>query len=569
MGEDGDPTFSATEPAVAYNPRSREYLVVWRGDDGVDNELEIYAQRLDAAGVEIGANDVRISTMGAEGAPAFSALAPAIAVNLLDNEYLVVWHGDDAYDNVIEVYGQRLSAGGAEIGADDFAISDMGTLPDAAAFRAQNADVTYNLIQTEYLVVWEGNDDIVPSAAQETEIFGQRLDAQGNAVGVNDFRISAMGPDADPTYAANHASVAYNPVAQEYLVVWSGNDDITLSSDETEIYGQRLTADGLATGAESFRISSMGPEGDPAFKTFGPAVRYSAVLDEYLVLWRGDDDRDFGDGPLVDEAYEIFGQWLDSAGNEVGADDLRISDAGAQDDDPAFDADRPSVVLSPENGKVLAIWQGDDDTGAQIDGEIEIAGRWFNDDGPTFVLTPTLSYTQTPYAQQIYTFDIGSRDTQTNTVTFTATGVTSGSSIVCGTPDLCEWPVLLSQTAITLGAGSRATLTITVLIPANEVKWVTHTLTLLATSQKDGKSRRSFFVTATGGQWNAFLGRWVGCRFDIETTSSPGFILMPDMLLLYKYMGSDAPKFDYNHDGTVSSADMKLMQTYLGKNCNP
>lgn len=569
MGSDGDTAFGATEPAVVYNPRSQDYLVVWRGDDVVDNELEIYAQRLDAAGVEIGENDVRISTMGVDGDPAFSALSPAVTCNLLDMEYLVVWYGDDVYNNAVEIYGQRLDVAGAEIGADDFAISDMGTLPDDTVFRAQNADVTYNPVQNEYLVVWEGSDDSAPLAAHEMEIFGQRLDAQGSEIGANDFRISAMGPDGDAFYAANHAAVDYNFVAQEYLVVWSGNDDVTLNGGEMEIYGQRLTADGLATGAASFRISSMGPDGDLAFKTFDPSVRYNPVLDEYLILWRGDDNRDFGDGALVDEAYEIFGQWLDAAGNEVGDDDFRISDAGIYDNDPAFDADRPAVVLSPENGKVLAVWQGDDDTGAQVDGEIEISGRWFNDNGPTFVLTPTLSYAQTPYAQQIYTFDIGNRDVQTSTITFTTTATNTGSLTPCGAPALCDWQVLLSQTAVTLGPGSRASLTVTVLIPANEVKWVTHTLTLLATSQKDGKTRRAAFVTSTGGRWNSLLSRWVGCRFDIESLSSPGGILAPDMVLLYKYVGSTAQQFDYNHNASVSVSDILLMRSHLGENCNP
>ncbi|MBN2003426.1 MAG: hypothetical protein JXA21_08730 [Anaerolineae bacterium] len=569
MGPDGNPAFGATDPAVAYNPRTHEYLVVWRGDDVVDNELEIYAQRLDAAGVEIGPNDVRISSMGPEGDPAFGALAPAVVNNPFNNEYLVVWYGDDVYNNVVEIYGQRLNAAGAEIGPDDFVISDMGDQPDAAAFRAQNADVTYNPNRNEYLVVWEGNDSIAPLAAQEVEIFGQRLNALGNEVGANDFRISAMGPDGDPTYAASHASVTYNPAGQEYLVVWSGNDDATLNSGETEIYGQRLTAAGLLTGFESFRITSMGPEGDPAFKTFDPAVRYNLSLDEYLVVWRGDDNRDFGNGALVDEAYEIFGQWLDSAGNEVGDDDFRISDAGTYDNDPAFDADRPAVAFSPENGKVLAVWQGDDDTGSQVEGEVEISGRWFSDNGPAFLITPTLAYAQTPYARQVYTFDIGNHDKQKDAITFTTIVTDTGSLAPCGTPGLCEWQVLLSQPAITLGAGEHATLTVTVLIPANETLWVTHTLTLLATSQNDGKSRRSTSVTGTGGRWNATLNRWVGCRFDVETASSPGFILSPDILLLYKAIGSNTPGLDYNQDGQVSVLDMLLARSHLGKNCNP
>ncbi|MCP4590710.1 MAG: hypothetical protein GY842_08195, partial [bacterium] len=67
MGQ-GNPNYTARYPAVAYNSDDDEYLVVWGGDhntDGlVDNEREIFGQRVDAVtGAEIGA-DIRLSDMG-------------------------------------------------------------------------------------------------------------------------------------------------------------------------------------------------------------------------------------------------------------------------------------------------------------------------------------------------------------------------------------------------------------------------------------------------------------------------------------------------------------------------
>ena len=65
------------DPAVAYNARRNEYLVVWSGDDDtgplVNDEFEIFAQRLTTDGDEVGANDRRISDMGPNGGTAFSA----------------------------------------------------------------------------------------------------------------------------------------------------------------------------------------------------------------------------------------------------------------------------------------------------------------------------------------------------------------------------------------------------------------------------------------------------------------------------------------------------------------
>src|SRR4051794_30344743 len=48
-GNDGTPNFGAADPAVVYNGRNHEYLVVWSGDDFTDNDTEVFGQRIDAA----------------------------------------------------------------------------------------------------------------------------------------------------------------------------------------------------------------------------------------------------------------------------------------------------------------------------------------------------------------------------------------------------------------------------------------------------------------------------------------------------------------------------------------
>ena len=68
MGVDGDLLSSARYPAAAYNATDDELLVCWEGDDAAPSanaDVEIYCQRLDGAtGAEIGANDFRVSDMG-------------------------------------------------------------------------------------------------------------------------------------------------------------------------------------------------------------------------------------------------------------------------------------------------------------------------------------------------------------------------------------------------------------------------------------------------------------------------------------------------------------------------
>src|SRR3989304_4536829 len=152
LGPDGNTSFVAFVPAVAYNRVSNEYLVVWHGEDDtaplVDEEVEIFGQRIDGAtGVQLGGNDFRISDMGPDGNTSFVAFDPAVAYNSTNNEYLVVWDGDDntapLVDGEFEIFGQRIAAAtGAELGGNDFRISDMG--PDGStSFAAFNPAVAY------------------------------------------------------------------------------------------------------------------------------------------------------------------------------------------------------------------------------------------------------------------------------------------------------------------------------------------------------------------------------------------------------------------------------------------
>ena len=61
----------------------------------VDDQFEIFGQRLSADGGELAPNDFRISDMGGTADTALLSAVPAVAYNSQDNEYLVVWYGFD------------------------------------------------------------------------------------------------------------------------------------------------------------------------------------------------------------------------------------------------------------------------------------------------------------------------------------------------------------------------------------------------------------------------------------------------------------------------------------------
>jgi hypothetical protein len=386
MGPDGSTLFHGTTPAVTYNPVAHEYLVVWAGTDDTPpltgNDVEIFGQRLDAStGVPLGANDFRISDMGPDGHVSFFGREPAVVYNAASNEYLVVWEGVDNTPPLvageIEIFGQRLSATGAEIGTNDFRISFAGPNGNNG-FSARHPALAHNVAANQYLVVWEGEDDTAPLVVNEREIFSQRLSATGLPLEATDFRISDMGPDGSTAFGASNPAVAYDGTANEYLVVWEGEDDTApLVENEVEIFGQRLSGNGSEIGSNDFRVSRMGPDGNVSFAAFFPAVAYNAVVDEYLVVWHADHDT----LPLVPNEFEIFGQRLSGTGTAVGTDDFRISTMGPNGD-TNFSASRAAVSPSTTTSQYVVVWMGDDGTPPLADNEVEIYGQRLSVGGP-------------------------------------------------------------------------------------------------------------------------------------------------------------------------------------------
>jgi len=310
MGLPGNSDFDANDPAISYNITNNEYLVVWSGDNNTGlvgaGEFEIYGQRIDAAnGGPAGGFEFRISDSGPDGDINFDTSSPAVAFNVTNNEYLVVWKGPEeevALATDSEIYGQRINAAtGAEVGDNDFRISDMGQVDGVDFFAAYSPAISYNAIDNEYLVVWEGDDDTGSLVGNEREIYGQLINAAtGAEIGDNDFRISDMGPDGDFNFDAKLPAVNFNAINNEYFVAWLGDDNIATADGDNEIFAQRIASTGAEIGDNDFRLSDMGPIGDPNFDADDPAVSYSDMNGTYLVVWAGDDS--------PDGKSEIFGQ---------------------------------------------------------------------------------------------------------------------------------------------------------------------------------------------------------------------------------------------------------------------
>lgn len=316
MGPDGDTDFLAADPAVTYNSTADEYLVVWKGEHHtlglVHGEFEIWAQRVDWSGPLIGPN-LRMSDMGGTGDPAFEARFPDVAYNSQDDEYLIVWGGDDntgsLVDGEYEIYGQLIDATGAGVGPNDYRLTDIGGIGDPD-FDGWHPKVAYNSTDNEFLVVWDGDDNVGGLVDGEAEVFSQRLTANLGGLGPNDYRLSDAGGIGNTEFRAIYPEVAYNASTNEYAVVWWGDDSVGGTWEgETEVYCQLLTADVVGIGPNDARVSDIGGLEDLRFGVNEwwaqlLAVGANSNNGEFLTLWSADDPVD----GIVDEEFEIFGQ---------------------------------------------------------------------------------------------------------------------------------------------------------------------------------------------------------------------------------------------------------------------
>lgn len=387
--------YDAKNPAVAWNPIAEEFLVAWEADDDtaslVDDEFEIFAQRIDVTGKLVG-DRIRISQMGDEGATdaveraRYGAARPSIAVNAVTGEYLVAWQGDDdaapLVDNEIEIFGRILDADAVPV-APQFRISVVGDDTEAsAAVRAQydavQARAVYNPVTDAYVVAWQADDDQFGLADDEHEVFLQRLDSTGNLL-ATPIRASQMGVDGDNAYQALAPALAVDPQSGTLLVGWHGDTPASpLVDDEFEIHGRLFDANVQALGSQ-FRLSTMGPDSETnsverqAFEAKDADIAWSTQDEAFLVIWTGDQLSD----PLVEDEFEIFGRFVKTDGTLPNSQ-FRISNQGDnEEEDPveraAVDAVEPAISYA--DGNLVPVWSGDTDKSSGGNNHFQIFTR--------------------------------------------------------------------------------------------------------------------------------------------------------------------------------------------------
>jgi len=306
---------------------------------------------------EIPPDDFRISRMGPDGDTSYLAVDSAVVYNSQRSEFLVVWEGSLETSGGIpretEIFGQLIDAGTGSLVGNMKRISFMGMDGDYR-YNARRPALAYNPSRNDYLVVWEGNENTSVENIEEFEIWGQRLSYNlfgGLVLTGNELRISEMGPDGDAAYRPYRPAASYNAIEDRYTVVWESDDNAPpVVNDEYEIFGQEMeyTADILTESGSDFRISVMGPNGDPESDAVSPDIAFNEAKGEYLVVWSGNENPGQGD-------YEIWGRRILPGGSF--SPQIKISQMNHAGENEYF-AENPALVFNPDAGEWLVVWEG-------------------------------------------------------------------------------------------------------------------------------------------------------------------------------------------------------------------
>jgi len=377
-------------PSVTYDPVAKRFFVIWV--DSRSGSQDIYGQFVSPTGVLLG-GDFTISTAGSCG-------EPSMAYDPVAQQFLVVWQDDRGGAMSDDIYGQLISSTGALIGGE-FTIC-------TATMYQYFPSVAYDPVSQHFLVVWEDYRSF-----SSYDIYGQLISTTGAPIGGN-FPISAGAGEQWFPF------VAYDPVSQDFLVVWTN-----YNSGAWGIYGQRVSPDGTLIGGDIAIFNGVTPEDeqwdpsvtyDPESQRFlvswlgrsinygqflnttgtliggdfsistkapnqrGPSIAYGTVAQRFLVLW---EDNRFMSGTSID----IYGQLVSQTGTLIGRESHISWAANVQE--------RPSVAYDPVSRRFLAAWQ-DNRSGASND----IYGRLVKEGGITTGELPS-GTTKVPYAAQL------------------------------------------------------------------------------------------------------------------------------------------------------------------------
>ncbi|CAG1004063.1 partial tRNA nuclease WapA, partial [Anaerolineae bacterium] len=315
-----DPEVAEMAPAVAYNADDQEYLVVW---DAYSDQYDVYARRVLSDGTPSGSSIAVVTDSG-------SQLSPKVAYG--SGVYLVTWHDE----NSGAIQAQVLQASGTLSGTAFTVSSGSGNNAPA---------IDYNPEADEFLIAWVYDDE------GDGDIHARRVSPDGQVLGSEINVADESGHDLQPALA--------HDAAGNYLVIFLHPD-----SSDFGVRSQRLTEGGSLSGT-AFTVF----DGDTSTSN-QPDLAYDPDEDHYLVAWRE------AAGGAYDEIWTRLvsgeGDVLDTA----QALDAQTSDYG------------PAVAYRKDNGAYLVVWSD------RRDDHWDAYGRTVDGDGTPLAVPFSLEATE-------------------------------------------------------------------------------------------------------------------------------------------------------------------------------
>jgi hypothetical protein len=254
-------------PAVAYNPDTGRFLVVWV-DYRTGDSPNVMGRLVSAGGTHIGSADYQINAGGqVEGAQSGLALAYG------DGNYLATWCDlRSSTTRGADIYGRILSSAGKG-SAPDFRISGA-----AAKGNEGNPAVAWNPAAADFEVVWQAS----PPSSGDPYTAPYRI--RGRQVRADRTMTADIAISAAPAATSGQwmPALAYNATRQEFLVAWK--DHRYLAVDFDTVQARRVNAETGSPIGTVILVNSSAARG----LYLGPSVSFGA--DRYLVVWQ--DERD-------------------------------------------------------------------------------------------------------------------------------------------------------------------------------------------------------------------------------------------------------------------------------------
>lgn len=167
--------------------------------------------------------------------------------------------------------------------------------------------------------------DFRNKATTGLDIYGRIVDGRGQAV-------TGDTPVARSRGSQGFSAVAFDPVNERYLVVWTDWRDA--ADVDSDIYGRFINADGSPHGDE-FRVSAT-----RGISQKFPNLAFDPGRQRFLVLWV--DARNA-------QVDKLYGRYLDVNGNLLGEEFPVALEGNYQD--------YPSLLFDPRHDRFVVVWR--------------------------------------------------------------------------------------------------------------------------------------------------------------------------------------------------------------------